>query len=100
MKRLAWVDLSDFQHRFVTGPGAAASPRERGRVNLEYRRFLLLRLAYRELNIPAPSLIDSYWRLHAADQPRFAAVGSWRPSVRRWVAAPQGVDRHGPEALA
>lgn len=71
LKRLAWLDLSDVQHRFV--PGADASHTAIWDLSMEYRRFVLLRLAYPELEIPAPPLIDSYWRLHAADQDRFTS---------------------------
>ncbi|MGH3934827.1 MAG: hypothetical protein ACRDS1_07625 [Pseudonocardiaceae bacterium] len=71
LKRLVWLDPSEAQHRFVTGADAAASLETAWGLSLEYRRFLLLRLAYPELDIPAPPLIDSYRRLHATDQPRF-----------------------------
>ncbi len=73
LKRLAWLDLSNAQHQFVAGAGAAASLETTWGLSLEYRRFLLLRLAYHELDITAPPLIDTYWRLHAADQDRFAS---------------------------
>jgi hypothetical protein len=72
LERLAWLDLSDVQYRFMQGAGATASRHVVSTISLEYRRFLLLRLTYPERNIPAPPLLDDYWRLHAADRSAFA----------------------------
>lgn len=72
LERLAWLDLSDTQCRFARDADADA-PYHFTYVSLEYRRFLLLRLTYPQLSIPAPPLIDRYWRLHAAEQSKFAA---------------------------
>ena len=61
---------------------------------MEYRRFLLLRLVNPRREIPAPPLVDIYWRLHAADRSAFesdsaALTAGTAMSPRRLVPAPQ-----------
>ncbi|MGH3888099.1 MAG: hypothetical protein ACRDSZ_16315 [Pseudonocardiaceae bacterium] len=67
----ALLDLSDVQHRFALGLGAGLSHHVVNKISLEYRRFLLLRLVNPHREIPAPPLIDTYWRLPAADRSAF-----------------------------
>ncbi|MGH3695704.1 MAG: hypothetical protein ACRDRX_17230 [Pseudonocardiaceae bacterium] len=73
VERVAWLDLCDAQEQFAHGVDADAPWYTDAGVSMEYRRFLLLRLTCPRLTIPAPPLIDSYWRLHATDQAKFAA---------------------------
>ncbi len=73
LERVAWLDLSDAQEVFARGVDADASYYVATQTSMEYRRFLLLRLAYPQWNIPAPPMLDRYWRMHAADRSKFAA---------------------------
>lgn len=73
LEGLAWLDLSDARDRFARGVDADAPYYVASQTGMEYRRFLLLRLTYPRLNIPAPPLLDGYWRLHAADRSKFAS---------------------------
>lgn len=73
LERLAWLDLSDAQEVFARGVDADAPYYVADQVGMEYRRFLLLRLSYPQLDIPAPPMLDGYWRLHAADRAKFAS---------------------------
>ncbi len=74
LTRLACLDISAAQSRYARTVDADAPYYLLTNVSMEYRRFLLLRLTYPDLTIPAPPLIDRYWRLHA-EQPTFASEG-------------------------
>ncbi|HKR48904.1 MAG TPA: hypothetical protein VJT72_04845 [Pseudonocardiaceae bacterium] len=73
IKRLAWLDLSGVQQRFAHGEGTKLDDDVVSTVGLEYRRFLFLRMMHPDLDIVPPPLIDTYWRLHAADRAAFDA---------------------------
>jgi hypothetical protein len=73
VKRLAWLDLSGVQQRFEHGKDTKLAYDVVIKVNLEYRRFLFLRMMHPDLDIMPPPLIDTYWRLHAADRAAFDA---------------------------
>ncbi len=72
-ERVVWLDLSDAQEGFARGVDADAPYYVAGQTGMEYRRFLLLRLAYPQRDIPAPPLLDRYWRLHGADRSKFTS---------------------------
>jgi hypothetical protein len=73
VERLAWLDLSGVQQRFERGEGAGLTHGIMSKIGLEYRRFLFLRMMHPDLDIVPPPLIDTYWRLHAADRAAFDA---------------------------